>query len=104
GDSFHADYVGDLAWKYFREAASLSSVAEGGGSARTAYLSARACEVPIRWPGSMRKLPSEPDVQEILELGLANAPDGDSEERVRLLSARAGWPFNFPKASYTSQE
>jgi class 3 adenylate cyclase/tetratricopeptide (TPR) repeat protein len=98
GEAFFTDYVGDLAWRYFREAAVLRSTIAPPDGRLVAYLSARACDVTIRWPGSMSTLPTEAEVRELLELGFANAPAGDSEERVRLLGVRAGWLFTFPLA------
>jgi class 3 adenylate cyclase/tetratricopeptide (TPR) repeat protein len=97
-EAFFTDYVGDLAWRYFREAAILRATIDPPDGSQVAYLAARACDVTIRWPGSMTALPSEADVREVLELGFANAPHGDSEERVRLLGVQAGWLFSFPIA------
>jgi class 3 adenylate cyclase/tetratricopeptide (TPR) repeat protein len=99
------DYTGDLAWRYFREAARVRSAAEPPDGRRVAYLAARACEVRQRWPGSMRgELPDEADVKEVLDLGFASLPPGDSEERVRLLGIQAGWPFAFPDEGATMKE
>jgi class 3 adenylate cyclase/tetratricopeptide (TPR) repeat protein len=96
GEAFFTDYVGDLGWRYFREAAMLRATVDPPDGRLVAYLAARACDVTIRWPGSMGSLPPESDVRELLELGFANVPPGDSEERVRLLGIRAGWLFTFP--------
>jgi tetratricopeptide (TPR) repeat protein len=89
---------GDVGWDAFREAALLLAGTPDADGALVALLAARACEIPQRWPGSMRAgaLPSEAEVQEIFDLGLAVLPPGDSEARVRLLAVRAGWPFGFP--------
>jgi tetratricopeptide (TPR) repeat protein len=103
-EAFFADYIGDLTWRYFREAALLRASIDPPDGRRVAYLAARACDVTIRWPGSMTSLPSEPQVRELLELGLANIPAGDSEEQVRLLGVRAGWPFSFPDADLDESE
>jgi class 3 adenylate cyclase/tetratricopeptide (TPR) repeat protein len=105
GDAFLTDYVGDLAWKYYREAAhARASVADASSDPKVAYLCARACEVPTRWPGSMRRLPSPMEVEPLLALGMSHLPEGDSEERVRLQSIRASWPFAFPETPMTEQE
>ena len=105
GNAFLTDYVGDLAWKYYREAAlARAAVAEGSNDPKVAYLSARACEVPVRWPGSMRRPPRAEEVEPLLHLGLSHVPEGDSEERVRLKSIEAGWPFAFPEAPMTEAE
>src|SRR5207237_661926 len=94
--AFLDDYQGDLAWRYFREAADtrLASAPQDGRA--VANLCARAVDVPIRWPGSMRILPPEDDVRRYLEIGLQSLTAGDSEERVRLQTAHALWPFGFP--------
>jgi class 3 adenylate cyclase/tetratricopeptide (TPR) repeat protein len=103
-EAFFANYRGDLTWRYFREAALLAAELTPPDGRRVAYLAARACDVTIRWPGSMSSLPAEPEVRSLLELGLANLPDGDSEERVRLLGVRAGWPFPFPGSDFVDPE
>jgi class 3 adenylate cyclase/tetratricopeptide (TPR) repeat protein len=95
-EAFFADYRGDLAWRYFREAALLAAELQPLDRAQVATLAARACDITIRWPGSMTYVPAESDVRALLELGLAHVPDGDSEQMVRLLGVRAGWPFSFP--------
>jgi tetratricopeptide (TPR) repeat protein len=103
-EAFFTDYVGDLVWRYFREAALLRATIEPPDGRLVAYLAARACDVTIRWPGSMNSLPSEAEVRELLELGFENAPAGDSEERVRLLGIRAGWLFTFPMTDVASPQ
>ena len=104
-EAFNAAYTGDLAWRYFREAAVLRARTEPPDDARVAYLAARACEVCIRWPGSIRGIPpGEADVRNILNLGLEHLPPGDSEERIRLLALQAGWSFAFPDATYTDEQ
>jgi hypothetical protein len=52
----------------------------------------------------MSSVPPEPEVRALLELGLRHVPEGDSEERVRLLGVRAGWPFSFPGANLGDPE
>jgi class 3 adenylate cyclase/tetratricopeptide (TPR) repeat protein len=95
-EAFFTDYIGDLAWRYFREAATLRASIDPPDGRLVAYLAARACDITIRWPGSMTRVPAETEVREILDLGFANVPPGDSEERIRLLGIRAGWLFTFP--------
>jgi len=97
-------YEGDLAWRYFREAADARLAGAPNDARGIAYLCARACETPTRWPGSMRRVPSEQEVARYLELGLAYAPAGDSEERVRLLIAKAFWSWAFPDRSWSEKE
>jgi class 3 adenylate cyclase/tetratricopeptide (TPR) repeat protein len=94
--AFFANYEGDMAWRYFREAADARLSAVQGTDARAAYLCARAAEMPTRWPGSMRTVPPAEEVRRYIDAGIARLPEGDSEERVRLLTAHALWPFGYP--------
>ncbi len=95
-ESWFAEYEGDLAWRYYCEAADARLRATPDDDAVIAYLCARAIEMPTRWPGSMRMVPKEEDVRPYLETGLSHLPEGDSEGRVRLRSVYASWPFAFP--------
>jgi hypothetical protein len=98
-------YEGDLAWRYFREAAEVLSRSEPDAGERIAYLAARACEVPQRWPGSIRGTPpAEEEATEVYELGRAALPPGDSEARIRLLGVRAGWPFGYPLPDQATED
>jgi class 3 adenylate cyclase/tetratricopeptide (TPR) repeat protein len=98
-------YEGDLAWRYFREAAEVLSRAAPDEGERIAYLAARACEVPQRWPGSIRGTPpAEEEATEVYELGRAALPPGDSEARIRLLGVRAGWLFGYPLPEQATME
>jgi class 3 adenylate cyclase/tetratricopeptide (TPR) repeat protein len=103
-EAFFTDYIGDLAWRYFREAATLRASVEPPDGRLVAYLAARACDVTIRWPGSMTSVPSESEVRELLDLGFASVPPGDNEERIRLLGIRAGWLFTFPMTDDASPD
>jgi tetratricopeptide (TPR) repeat protein len=103
-DAFFTDYIGDLAWRYFREAATLRASIEPPDGRLVAHLAARACDVTIRWPGSMTSVPSESEVREVLDLGFASVPPGDNEERIRLLGIRAGWLFTFPMTQDASPD
>jgi tetratricopeptide (TPR) repeat protein len=93
GEVALTDYRGDAAWVSLREATDLllAHAPEDGRS--IAARAARAVETPTRWPGSMEMLVSEEEVARYVEIGLAHAPEGDSEERTRLLTARAFQPF-----------
>ncbi len=105
GDAFNTAYIGDLAWRYFRDAASLQASIEPTDDARIAYLAARAGEMAIRWPGSFRgPTPSEAEVEALVDLAMAHLPAGDSEERIRVLSLQSGWPFAFPRDVYAPEE
>jgi class 3 adenylate cyclase/tetratricopeptide (TPR) repeat protein len=105
GDASFDSYEGDLAWRYFREAAEVLHRSGSADGERVAYLAARACEVPQRWPGSIRGAPpTEAEAQEVFDLGEAALPAGDSEARIRLLGIRAGWLFGYPRDDRVSEE
>ncbi len=103
-EAFLTDYQGDLAWRYFCEAADACLAVEPADRLRIAYLCARAVDLPIRWPGSMRTVPSEEDVARYLQTGFSHLPPGDSEERVRLQVAHSLWPFGFPDYEMPDEE
>jgi len=104
-EAFLVAFTGDLAWRYFREAALVCDAAQPRDARRVAYLAARASEIAIRWPGSMRGgTPPEADVRTMLDLAATNLPPGDSEERVRVLGLRASWPFAFPDETLTDEQ
>ena len=72
---------------------------------RVARLAALGCDVAVRWPGSLRgEMPAEETVRELWDLGIAHLPPGDTEERIRLLGIRAGWPFAFSPEGYSEAE
>ena len=89
------DYRGDLAHASFGEAADLRARHHPGDRIAIARVCASAVEVPMRWPGSMKRVPAEEDVRRHLDLGLANVGEQDSELHVRLLLARAFVPYAF---------
>ena len=89
------DYRGDLAYASLCEAADLRSAHVPSDTMSIARVCARAVEVPMRWPGSMKHVPPEEDVQRYLDLGFANVAEGDSEEHVRLLIARGFIAYAF---------
>ncbi len=101
----HAQTVGDLAWRYFTEAADTCERVEPFDGMRMARLCADACEIAQRWPGSMSSgVPPEQDVRRVLERGFAAVPPGDNRERIRLLGLRASWLFAFPREDATMHE
>jgi class 3 adenylate cyclase/tetratricopeptide (TPR) repeat protein len=105
GHAFFIYSSGDLAWRYYREAAFTCAGAEPPDGKRVARLAALGCDVPVRWPGSLRgEVPAEETVRELWELGMAHLPPGDTEERIRLLGVRAGWPFAFSPEGYSEAE
>ena len=91
-EAFFIYSSGDLAWRYYREAAFTRAGTEPPDGKRVARLAALGCDVPVRWPGSLRgEVPAEETVLELWELGMTHLPPGDTEERIRLLgSGRAG--------------
>ncbi len=89
------DYRGDLAYSSFRDAADLRAEHAPTDRMAIARVCARAVEPPMRWPGSMMRVPSEEDVRRYFELGFANVGETDSEEHVRLLFAAGFVPFAF---------
>jgi hypothetical protein len=99
------DYRGDLAYASFREAADLRAEHAPGDRMAIARACARAVELPMRWPGSMMRVPSEDEVRRYFELGFANVGQGDSEEHVRLLLGRAFVAYAFgPKRAISDEE
>jgi class 3 adenylate cyclase len=88
-----SDYQGDRAWETLKEAVDLRLRATPDERLTIAATSARAVEAPLRWPGSMRTIADEGEVARYIEIGFAHLPDGDSEERTRLLMSRAFIPF-----------
>ena len=103
--AFFTDYSGDLAWRYFREAAFTRARVEPPDGTRVARLAALGCDVAVRWPGSLRgEMPAEQTVRELWDLGIAHLPAGDTEERIRLLGIRAGWPFAFSPEGYSDAQ
>ena len=96
GEAYGADSRGDSAWKYLREAALVADASPDISDQHAAALMGLACERPVRWPGTMREVAPEDDVRALRDRGLELAPAGDSRERARLLSIKAGWPFAYP--------
>jgi class 3 adenylate cyclase/tetratricopeptide (TPR) repeat protein len=104
-DAHFDAYEGDLAWRYFAEAARLLATSRPDQGERVGFLCARACEIPQRWPGSIRGTPpAEAEAQALYALGISLLPPGDTEARIRLLSVRAGWPFGYPTSAQLSGE
>lgn len=88
-------YEGDGAWDRLREAIDLRHSSKPAVNGALARLCALALETPIRWPGTMRAVPSEEDVARYMELGLSCAGDGDSEARAHLLLLKGFWHHAF---------
>jgi class 3 adenylate cyclase/tetratricopeptide (TPR) repeat protein len=104
-DAFFQTADGDLAWRYYRDAARIRAGAPPEDHRRVAYLASRAADVRLRWPGSMRGTPpSEAETRAMMDLGFGHLPPGDSEERVRMLSLQAAWAFAFPDPRRTETD
>jgi class 3 adenylate cyclase len=95
GRTARNDYRGDLAWDSMREAADLRAGHVPDAPLAIARVCGWAVQQPTRWPGSMSVLPPESEVREYLDLGFANVGEEESEELVRLLTARAFAPWAF---------
>jgi class 3 adenylate cyclase/tetratricopeptide (TPR) repeat protein len=96
GEAYVGGVRGDLAWQYFGKAAEVADNSAEIPDIRTAHLIGRACDQPIRWPGSMSILVPEPEVRALRDRGLALAGLGDSRERANLLAISSSWPFAYP--------
>jgi class 3 adenylate cyclase/tetratricopeptide (TPR) repeat protein len=96
GLAYLADSKGDLAWRYLREAAACADDSPEVSDLETARLLGLACDMPLRWPGTMTYAVPEPEVRALRDRGLALAGTADSRERANLLSISASWPFAYP--------
>ena len=85
------DYRGDEAWAAWSGAANELLAHAPTASADIALFCARAVEMPTRWPGIWSERLPEEQARHYLDVGLANAGDGDSESRARLLTACGLW-------------
>jgi class 3 adenylate cyclase/tetratricopeptide (TPR) repeat protein len=99
GMAYFHDYQGDLAWQRLKEAIDLLAEEpedpadpDGARSRNLARLCAAALEIVRRAPGTMRHRISPEEEERYLEIGLAAAGPGDSEERAGLLIARSFGP------------
>jgi class 3 adenylate cyclase len=97
------DYRGNDAWTNLSRAVDERVEAGARGSDELALLCARAVESPTRWPGSMTRVPTEEEVAPYLDIGLANART-KGEAHIRLLLAKAFWPFAFKWATLTEDD
>jgi hypothetical protein len=97
------DYRGDDAWRNLSHAVDERIAAGRAAGEGFAMLCARAVEPPTRWPGSMSQVPTEAEVAPYVEIGMAHA-ELEGEARIRLLIAKALWPFAFRKDGFTDDE
>jgi class 3 adenylate cyclase/tetratricopeptide (TPR) repeat protein len=95
---FHA-YDGDMAWRSLKEAIDLIVDDPAGrpdpAAPSVAHLCAVALEVATRARGTMRQRITRDEGERYLQIGLAAAGPGDSEDRARLLVARSFEPSAF---------
>ena len=96
GEAYMADMRGDLAWQHYSNAAAVADASAEISDIRTAHLIGRACDLPLRWPGTMSVAVPEAEVRALRDRGLELAGPGDSRERANLLAISASWPFAFP--------
>jgi hypothetical protein len=92
---------GDTAWERAKEAVDLRVAARPETDEDRRAIAAgcaQALSIPTRWPGLMRHLPTRDEAAPYLELGMSCLPDGDSEERARLLMAQGAWSWGFGEA------
>ena len=99
GESAMAGMRGDLAWQHFTAAAAVADESPDLPDKRAAQLIARACDLPVRWPGMMSIVVPEPEARALRDRGLELAGPGDSRERANLLAISASWPFAYPDDS-----
>jgi class 3 adenylate cyclase/tetratricopeptide (TPR) repeat protein len=105
GETYFLSSQGDLAWTSLREAIDARLAEEvDGKNAAVAALCARALEIVTRGRGAMRARLREEEASPYLEIGLRHLADGDSEERVRLLTVQAFWPYSFRESTSTENE
>jgi class 3 adenylate cyclase/tetratricopeptide (TPR) repeat protein len=97
GDALFFRYFGERAWEAYGRAVEAQPRKTDEERRRLARLCAKRADLPTRWPGSMRVLPSAEEVREVIDLGFEHAEPGDSTTRVRLLVARSFWPFAYPQ-------
>ncbi len=97
GDAYVSNYRGNLSWETLREAAETLLREAPEERHAIARVIGKAVETPMRWPGSMTALPDHDVLARYIDLGLAHAPDTDSFELARLLTAKAFMPFAYPE-------
>jgi class 3 adenylate cyclase len=73
-------YQGDLAWSSFKQAVDLRIAHEPSDRRAIARSCARAAEVPLRWPGSMKIAAEVAEVRRYVDIGFDNLDDESAEE------------------------
>jgi len=98
GFAYGSAGLGDEAFASMKRAVDV--VAQSGeGRSWIALLCGVALEQVCRWSGTMRQLPSEAEAARLLDLGLSHLDEGESEARVRLLTAQAFWAHGYPRTT-----
>lgn len=86
GDVSYMALRGESAWESYSGAIEELGDARGDDFVR---LAAKATIVPTRWVGTMSHQPPADEIEDLIEAGIAAAPDGDGRDRAMLLAARA---------------
>jgi class 3 adenylate cyclase/tetratricopeptide (TPR) repeat protein len=104
GTAYNLEFMGDEGWSYLCQAVDTRMEGVADDRMAIADLCGRALEIPVRWTGTMRRIPAEEEARRYLEIGFLHLDRGDSEARVRLLAAKGFWAHGFPAAVRTDQE
>lgn len=106
GHACFLTYDGSAAWEALREAAEIVQAEAPHERARLAYICGFATMIPARAAGLMRRQPPAQEVSPLLELGLTNVGEEDSEALVLLLATQGYWEFGFGvgSAPWTHEE
>jgi class 3 adenylate cyclase len=89
-----AEYAGDAAWEALVTALDLHLKSGQVQDTVVARLAAAAVASPLRWTGTMHRLPDGGEVMQVLRTGLAHAGTADSEALASLLTAISFLPFS----------
>jgi class 3 adenylate cyclase/tetratricopeptide (TPR) repeat protein len=98
GDGYFGESIGDDAWRSYTEAIDIRVAELPDDGEAIALLCGRALQTPLRWTGTMRRVPPEEDTALYLRIGTENASDGDGEALSLLLAAQAFWSHGYPHA------
>src|SRR5581483_273610 len=100
GNGYHHGALGDAALETYVRAAETLVGAGTADPERAARIFGLALEIATRWTGTVRNVPTEETAAGHLSEGLRLiGADGDSEARVRLLTAQAFWGHAFPDST-----
>ncbi len=99
----HAGF-GDGAWSSYAAGADALVESNSSDRDRAARLCGLALEVVCRWTGTISDRPDEAKALACLEAGLTLLGEGDSDARVRLMTAQAFWAHAFPQTALEYQD